>query len=120
MMQMQTITEIDAAVMRLPASPVTGEDIDARAALMWRRYELESEARAAAARPKEVTGNLLVVVPDDNITQIQTIRGRLINAEVVDGKWVVRLFPAEFRDLIMGGRNSLDWQRANEALMSQI
>ncbi|MBR0910814.1 hypothetical protein [Bradyrhizobium japonicum] len=117
---MQTIAQIDAALMRLPVSPTSDADIAERARLVWRRSELESEARAAAARPKELMGNLLVVVPDDNITQIQTIHGRLINAEVVDGKWVVRLFPAEFRDLIMGGRNSLDWQRANEALMSQI
>lgn len=115
-----TIAEIDAALMRLPASPVTGEDIDAMAALMWRRAKLESEARAAAARPKELTGNLLVVVPDDNISQIQTIHGRLINVEIVDGKRVVRLFPAEFRNLLTGGRNSLDWQRANESLLSQI
>ncbi|MBR0760717.1 hypothetical protein [Bradyrhizobium japonicum] len=116
---MITIAQIDAALMRLPVSPTSDADIAERARLVWRRSELESEARAAASRPKELTGNILVVVPDDT-SQIQTRHGRLINAEEVDGKRVVRLFPAEFRDLIMGGRNSLAWQKANEALLGQI
>ncbi|MDD1522626.1 hypothetical protein C7U65_31400 [Bradyrhizobium sp. WBAH23] len=104
----------------MPVSPTSDLDVAERARLTWRRSELESEARAAAAQPKELTGNLLVVVPDDNTSRIQTILGRLINVEVVDGKRVARLFPAEFRDLIMGGRNSLDWQKANEPLLGQI
>lgn len=115
-----TIAEIDAALMRLPRTPVTEADFDTRATLVRRRTELEQQARRAAARPKEVTGNLLVVVPDDNISQIQTIHGRLINVEVVDGRRVARLFPSEFRDIIKGGGNSLAWQKANEALLSQI
>ena len=101
-----TLEEIDTELMRLPASPTTSEDIEARAELMLKRFEVEAAAREAAAsraaaERKQTWGLPLVNVPA-GIDCVITPNGRSVVVDVVDGRRVMRLTADEMRHLSIG------------------
>lgn len=114
-----TLEEVDDALTRLPTSPVTGEDIEARAALTWKRNELEVAAREAeacrtAADRRNAWGLPLANVPGD-ISCVITAAGRTVYAEIVDGRRVMRLAPAEVRHLSISNQS---WGELNAAFIT--
>jgi hypothetical protein len=111
-----TLEDLDAELARLPATPKTDEDLDARAALMKRRIELDQAQRAtaeAASRPKP-KGNLAIFVPAAvGTSTYYSDRGRVAHARVAEcGRFVLDLYPVEFRSLLMG-RDGLHWHNSN-------
>jgi hypothetical protein len=98
-----TIDEIDEAMMALPRSPVTPEDIAARADLAMKRHAAidaarEAEARRVAADKKASWPFPLVNVPD-GIDSVQITNNRIVHAEVIGGRRVMRLTPGEAKRL---------------------
>ena len=84
-----TIDEIDAELMRLPASPVSDEDIEARAKLMWKRFELVN-ARNKPVPPQPCNDIVAYPPPGLGITTLQTPDGPIV-AEVIKGRVGFRL-----------------------------
>ncbi len=116
-MTTQTLEQLDAALARLPATPVNDEDLAARATLMAARITLDQAAKAMAeadSRPKP-KGNLAIFVPAAvGTSTYYSDRGRVAHARVADdGRFVLDLYPAEFRSLLMGLDDGLHWQTAN-------
>jgi hypothetical protein len=83
-----TLEEIDAELLRLPASPVTDEDIKARAALTWQRFELLN----ARSKPMPQPCNDIVAYPPVGlgVNVLQTADGPIF-AEVIHGRIGFRL-----------------------------
>jgi hypothetical protein len=99
-----TLEEIDAELMRLPASPTTPEDIEARHVLMVKRFAVQDAARKAAAEraaadKKQTWGLPLVNVPGD--IDCVMLPGRTILVDIVDGRRVAQLTTAEMLQLSM-------------------
>jgi hypothetical protein len=111
------VQNIDAALARLPATPKTDKDLDARAALMARRIELDQAARitSAASSQRQQRGNLVVNVPAAvGTTHHYSGRGRVSQSRVTeDGRVVLDLFPEEFRTLLADRRFGHDWHNSN-------
>jgi hypothetical protein len=92
---MTTIEEIDEALRRLPASPETSADVEARANLMQRRFDVQAATRnaaveSAAAAKNRQWGLPLVNVPGD-LNCIVTGSGRNVIVDIVDGRRVAQL-----------------------------
>jgi hypothetical protein len=100
-----TIDEIDAELMRLPASPTEPEDIEARATMMTTRIELVNAQRAAASAPAPLPSTVPVNVPDD-LGGILSKTGRYIFAEILDGKRVIQMPWADFSALVRASHQS--------------
>jgi hypothetical protein len=114
---MNTLQDIDAALLRLPATPKTDEDLEARHRLMVRRIELDQaqRAKAAADRLPKQRGNLVVFVPDGfGISHYHGAGGRVVQSRVEGDCVVLDLFPAEFRTLLADRSHGLAWLKANE------
>jgi hypothetical protein len=110
----KTVDQIDAAMLLLPASPVTGEDIEARATLMKRRCELDQAERAPAPRKEPPTGFTIVVPPNMGLSDIiDTASGRTYKARILDGKLVVDATPQIFK-MLLAGAHGKDWEQANQ------
>jgi hypothetical protein len=117
-----TLAELDTELARLPATPITDEDLDARARLTGRRIELIIAAKDVAeaiARPKP-RGSLVVYVPENvGISHYYSNTGNRVALSRVtdDGRVVIDLFPAEFKSLLADRQYGLSWESANhEAL----
>jgi hypothetical protein len=107
-----TLEEIDAELMRLPASPTTPEDTEARAAMMQRRFDVEAgalraAAERAAAEKKKAWGLPLVNVPGD-LSCVMLPNGRTVFADFVDGRRVMQLLPGDLLLLSVGNQAWLD------------
>jgi hypothetical protein len=118
-----TLSEIDAALMRLPTTPTTDEDRNLRADLVRRRGELEQAAKTTAeanGQPKP-RGNLMVFVPPAiGTSTYYSDRGRVAQSRATeDGRVVLDLFVGEFKSLLMG-RDGLLWQNLNPDAMLAI
>jgi hypothetical protein len=113
------LQEIDAALAALPASPVTDADLLARANLMRRRGELIGAALTESARPRVHPGNLVVSVPE-GISCVYTMSGITRVTETVDGRQIIRMTTAEFRNLLSGGTMGQQWALANPEIMRQL
>lgn len=98
-----TLAEIDAALMKMPLSPTSPEDVAARAAMMQKRYEVESAARQRAAEiaaaEKNKTWGLPLVNAPAGIDTVITHTGRTVVADIVDGRRVMRITAAEMQYL---------------------
>jgi hypothetical protein len=117
---MTTLEEIDAALAKIPATPVTDADFDERSRLMAQRCELEQAEKAAAAaansKPKP-RGNLIVTIPAKlGISHFSSNTGRVVQARSEGGRTVLDLFAPEFAALRMGPQGLL-WEQANSDLM---
>ena len=112
------LEQIDAALAAMPASPTTDEDIEARAALAWKRGELISAALTDAARPHVRPGNLMVNVPE-GVSCVCTMHGVTRVTETVDGCQIIRMTAGEFRSLI-GGATGGAWAAANAHILAQL
>jgi hypothetical protein len=117
------LEKLDQELARLPASPVTDEDLQARATLMAKRIELDQSIRRAAAaksRPQQ-QGNLVVNVPPGvGISHFYGRSGRVVSARATENGLVLDLFVDEFKTLLMSRVNGLDWNNANPAALAQI
>jgi len=118
-----TLEDIDRELARLPATPKTDADLDARAALMARRIQIDQAAKVAAdanSRPKP-RGNLTVNVPPSmGVSNYYSAQGRSAQSRTTDdGRLVIDLFAGEFKSLLMG-RDGLEWQNANHELLALI
>jgi hypothetical protein len=105
--------------MRLPASPVTPEDVEARATLTIKKFELEAAEREAAhcrdvAQRKLAWGFPLAKVPG-SISHITFDGGRTIAVDEVDGQRVARITPGELRLLSVANPA---WTTLNPHLMT--
>jgi hypothetical protein len=110
------LQKLDEEIARIPTPPVTDEDFDRRANLMARRITLDQDIRAAAANSRpQPRGNLVVNVPDGSgISHFYGTGGRLCQTRITDdGRVVLDLFMAEFRNLLASRQHGLDWQNAN-------
>lgn len=118
-----TVEDLDAALLRLPATPKTDEDLNARAALMARRIELDQAAKATAEanRQPRPRGNLVVNVPTaTGTTNYYSHKGRIAQSRMAeDGRVVLDLFVDEFKSLLMG-RDGLIWQNCNPEVMRAL
>jgi hypothetical protein len=118
-----TVQKLDEALARLPASPVTGEDIEARAALMARRIELDQSARAAAANSRpQPRGGLVVNVPVNvGTTHLYGRGGRVACSRVAeDGRVVIDLFQDEFKRLLGDRMYGQAWHDANPEALRRL
>ena len=88
-MTMITLEEIDAELIRLPASPVSDEDIKARAELMRQRIELVN-ARNKPVPPQPCNDIVAYPPPGLGISTLQTPDGPIM-AEVINGRVGFRL-----------------------------
>jgi hypothetical protein len=115
-----TIEEIDAELMRMPVSPTEPEDIEARANMMLKRFEVEAAARNAAAEraaaEKKNTWGLPPVNVPPGIDSVVTHTGRSVSTDVVGGKRVMRITAGEMRALAI--RNPA-WTELNPELAAQ-
>jgi hypothetical protein len=120
---MTTLQDLDAALARLPATPVTDQDLDARAALMARRIELSQAAKATAEanRQPKPRGNLVISVPAGvGTSHYYSDRGRVAQSRVTEaGAVVLDLFVGEFKALL-SSRDGLLWQNANPDAMRAL
>lgn len=117
---MQTLSEIDAALTQMPASPTTDEDITSRAELMGKRFELiAAEQRAAAAPPPETSG--IVVNAPEHVSNLIGRDGRVRNVEVLaDGTRVVTLPTwADFLSLLRGS-DGIAWEALNASAIQRM
>jgi hypothetical protein len=118
-----TLQKLDEALARLPASPVTGEDIEARAALMARRIEVDQSTRAAAANSRpQPRGGLVVNVPVNvGTTHLYGRGGRVACSRVAeDGRVVMDLFPDEFKRVLADRKHGHDWHNANPEALRRL
>jgi hypothetical protein len=120
------LNTIDARLAELPATPVTDADLDARAALMRRRIEIDQAAKATAeanSRPQP-RGSLVVNVPPgvgtSHYYSNATTRaagsawGRVVQSRVTEkGGVVLDLFPQEFRELLGEKKFGQLWHNHN-------
>jgi hypothetical protein len=120
---MMTLDELDAALAKIPATPKTDADLDARAALMAKRCELfqAEKATAANSQPKP-RGNLVVNVPAGaGLTHMYGIEGRTIQARVADdGRVVIDLFPQEFKSLLADRKYGDLFRKANHECLRRL
>jgi hypothetical protein len=114
-----TLEEIDSALARLPASPVTGEEVGKRADLMIKRFAALDAAREVvacrdAAERNRYWGFPLANVPDD-VHCVMFDNGRIVYSEIVDGRRVIKLTPNELRLLSM---SNTAWAQLNADLVA--
>jgi hypothetical protein len=122
---MTTIQDIDAALMLLPATPKTDEELEARATLMRRRGDLENAARAEAAASRQKQrprGDLVINVPRGvGISHLYGQRGRVCCSRLTeDGRLVMDLFVDEFRILLSDRTHGLAWHNANGEALQRL
>jgi hypothetical protein len=115
-----TLEEIDAALMRLPASPTTPEDIEARHVMMVKRFAVHDAARKAAAEraaaeKRKQWGLPLVNVPGD--IDCVMLPGRTILVDIVDGRRVAQLTMGELRHLSISNQT---WLNINPELAGSL
>jgi succinyl-CoA synthetase beta subunit len=116
-----TLQEIDQELMRLPASPTTPEDTEARHLLMVKRFEVQAAARKAAAEraaaeKKRQWGLPLVNVPGD-ISCLSLPNGRIVYTDIVDGRRVAQLTAG---DLLQLSISNDAWLRLNPDLARSL
>ena len=116
-MTTMTLSEINTALLRLPASPITPEDVEARATLTIKKFELEAAEREAAhcrdvAERKKGWGLPLAKVPG-SVSTIIFDGGRTVTVDEVDGQLVAKLTPGELRRLSVANPA---WTMLNPAL----
>jgi hypothetical protein len=130
-----TLNDIDIELARLPTTPKTDADLDARATLMARRIELDQAAKAkdeANRRPRP-RGNLVVYVPpgvgtshyysNTNATSRADGSGwgRMVQSRVTeDGRVVLDLFMQEFKDLLADKKFGQLWHDFNPEALRAI
>jgi hypothetical protein len=107
-----TIEEIERELRRLPATPVTDEDLYARAELTSKKFAIEADARElatrrAAAERKQTWGLPLANVPQ-GVDCAMTHTGRTVVADIVGERRVMRLTAEEVRQLAVGNPNWTD------------
>ena len=117
---MPTLEQIDAELAKLPASPKTDHDIQARAALMQKRYELENQQRKAnaqASRPKPQ----IIVNAIEEFGCLHAADGEFYYPEIAeDGRRIVRLRHwGDFLGLLRG-RDGIRWQSINSEALQQL
>jgi hypothetical protein len=120
---MMTLEELDAALLLLPRSPVTQEDIEARAMLTRRRHELAVAARdaAAASNRHQPVGNFVVSVPAGiGVTHFYGKGGRVVCSRMTEEGVVLDLFPDEFKTLLADGKHGLAWHNANPEALRRL
>jgi hypothetical protein len=100
-----TLNEINTALLKIPATPVSDADIEARASLARQRGEIIEAERAKAAAPKPIAGAVAVAVPDELGGIISYSTGRFLHAEIVDGRRVIRMPIVDFHKLMTSGKN---------------
>jgi hypothetical protein len=116
------LQKLDDEIAGIPTSPKTDEDFDRRAELMARRIQLDQAIRAAAANSRpQPCGNLVVNVPDGvGLSHYYGSGGRVCQIRMTeDGRAVLDLFQAEFKDLLMSA-NGLAWQACNSDVMHSL
>ncbi len=120
-----TLEDIDKELARLPATPKTDDDLNARAALMARRIEIDQAAkvvRDAASGRQPARGGIQVTIPDGlGLSHFFGTNGRVATARVAeDGRRVLDLFVHEFRTLLGDRQYGLDWHNCNPEALRQL
>jgi len=121
-------SEIESALLRLPVTPSNDEDLLERAALTWRRLEIENAARVALQNQKPQRTDLVeVTVPPGCATCLQSLDGScyFYAEESESGQIVIKMPWAEFRALAMsipngGGYSGGVWADLNPHLIDRF
>jgi hypothetical protein len=109
----ETVETLDEKIASLPRSPVTPEDITARATLMAKRIELDQARRASPPRVEQPTGLVLNIPENVSCYEIQH-QGRTFRARALpDGRRVIDVTPSLFHALVASAHGQ-DWANANQ------
>ncbi|MBR0937302.1 hypothetical protein [Bradyrhizobium jicamae] len=123
--------EVDAELMRLPASPETDADIIARATLMQRRLDLEAAKQTPKIDPAEEARLVDIFIPagcDIGCMQDGTSgnAGRFYyRRQHADGRWMIRAPWNCWLAVISGrvntaGLGAHEWTAANSHLVQRL
>jgi hypothetical protein len=125
-----SLEEVEAELIRLPASPNNDRDLIARAVMAKRRCEILDAARPNpnAPPPVDQAGLVDIVVPDGvdvSCIQSRTIMGRYYYRELRGDQWIIRAPWSEFYTLAFGihnsaGVNGAVWCAANPHLTDRL
>jgi hypothetical protein len=110
-----TISQLDAALCELPATPKTDQDLLVRAAYVRRRGELLNEANRPA--PPPILAGVIAIAPD-GVDCVQRKDGLgYCYVEMIDGQNMIKLDWPTFAALVRSGGM---WATLNQNLLPQL
>jgi hypothetical protein len=131
MASQMTLAEVNAELLRLPASPQNDRDLLARCAMMKRRHEiLEAQRKPPREVDQAPIGDMcdVIVPPGYNVSCVQsrTIRGKYFYVEMRGDNRVIRMPWSEFYSLAFAthtgtaGVNGAVWLESNPSLVARL